>query len=94
MIEILHIFVYDFKIVIFPKIWFDKIDFVSATSDQYFEQNPDKKYDFIYIDGSHKAEEVLDDCVSSWKILNKGGLLILDDFFWKGYDNIEDNTAH
>jgi predicted O-methyltransferase YrrM len=40
-------------------------------------------YDFIYIDGSHLAKDVLSDSVLSWPLLKVGGLLILDDYTWK-----------
>ena len=37
-------------------------------------------YDFIYIDASHKAKDVLDDAVFSWRLLKNGGLLFFDDY--------------
>ena len=43
------------------------------------------RFDFIYIDGSHTAIDVLDDSVMSWRMLNVGGLMVFDDFTWKGY---------
>jgi len=63
---------------IFPKIWFDKIDFVAATSDQYFEENPDKKYDFIYIDGDHTYHAVKKDWENSKDKFKKA--LLFDDY--------------
>jgi len=41
-------------------------------------------YDFIYIDGSHKAADVLEDAVLSFRLLKVGGLLIFDDYAWSG----------
>lgn len=41
-------------------------------------------YDFIYIDGSHLAPDVLSDAVLSWRLLNPGGIMIFDDFLWDG----------
>jgi predicted O-methyltransferase YrrM len=41
-------------------------------------------YDFIYIDGSHKAADVLEDAVLSFRLLKVGGLLIFDDYAWNG----------
>ena len=43
------------------------------------------KFDFIYIDASHVAIDVLHDAVLSWRMLTLGGTLIFDDFAWKGY---------
>lgn len=39
-------------------------------------------YDFIYIDGSHLAADVLQDAVLSWPLLSKGGTMIFDDYGW------------
>jgi predicted O-methyltransferase YrrM len=39
-------------------------------------------YDFIYIDGSHKAKDVLTDSCMAWKALNKHGFLVWDDYLW------------
>jgi hypothetical protein len=41
------------------------------------------KYDFIYVDGSHNAPDVLVDLVLSWLLLADGGILIADDYEWK-----------
>lgn len=35
--------------------------------------------EFIYIDGDHKASEVLTDLVLAWKILRVGGVILCDD---------------
>ncbi len=43
---------------------------------------PFASYDVIYIDGSHKASDVLEDAVYSFRLLKKGGLLIFDDYDW------------
>ncbi len=42
-----------------------------------------KKYDFIYVDASHRADDTFMDAYYSHKMLNPGGLLIFDDFGWK-----------
>ena len=39
-------------------------------------------YDFIYIDGSHQAKDVLTDSCMAWKLLNKSGFLVWDDYLW------------
>lgn len=41
-----------------------------------------EKYDFIYIDGSHTAADVLTDAVMSFPLLNSGGIMIFDDYTW------------
>ncbi|MBP6994044.1 class I SAM-dependent methyltransferase [Candidatus Woesebacteria bacterium] len=40
-------------------------------------------YDFIYIDASHKAYNVLEDAVLSWRLLKIGGIMIFDDYVWE-----------
>tara|TARA_B110000090_G_scaffold6479_1_gene6731 strand:- start:41 stop:757 length:717 start_codon:yes stop_codon:yes gene_type:complete len=62
-------------------------------SEVFFRENV-LEFDVIYVDGSHFAEDVLKDCRSSWVNLKKNGILILDDFFWKNYDKIENNPAY
>jgi predicted O-methyltransferase YrrM len=39
-------------------------------------------YDFIYIDGSHVAKDVMTDSCMAWGLLNKGGFLVWDDYLW------------
>tara|TARA_B100001559_G_C16389636_1_gene570562 strand:- start:297 stop:992 length:696 start_codon:yes stop_codon:yes gene_type:complete len=63
-----------------------------CTSDQFFENN-NSNFDLIYIDGYHKAEQVLKDFKNAWKVLNKNGILIFDDFIWKFFEKIEDNPC-
>ena len=41
-----------------------------------------RKFDFIYIDGSHTRDDVFVDALLSWKLLNVNGVLIFDDYFW------------
>lgn len=44
-----------------------------------------EKYDFIYIDASHFAKDVLMDTVLSWRLLKNGGLMFFDDYLWPYY---------
>ncbi|KAI4235775.1 MAG: hypothetical protein L6R40_006370 [Gallowayella cf. fulva] len=46
------------------------------------------RFNFIYIDASHVAIDVLHDAVVSWQMLDEGGTLVFDDYSWRGY--IED----
>ncbi|MGE3955013.1 MAG: class I SAM-dependent methyltransferase [Parachlamydiales bacterium] len=39
-------------------------------------------FDLIYIDGSHRACDVLADAALSWPLLKSGGILIFDDYLW------------
>lgn len=44
--------------------------------------NPDSMFDFIYIDGSHQAHDVLCDAVMCWRVLRDGGVMVFDDYLW------------
>lgn len=39
-------------------------------------------FDFIFIDASHEAKDVLSDAILSWNLLNNEGILIFDDYKW------------
>jgi predicted O-methyltransferase YrrM len=45
-----------------------------------FSVNP--LYDFIYIDGSHIAKDVLTDACMAWPLLKKQGIMVFDDYLW------------
>lgn len=40
-------------------------------------------FDFIYVDGSHQAPDVLCDAVLSFRLLRKGGYIAFDDYLWQ-----------
>lgn len=40
------------------------------------------RFDFVYIDGSHKTADVLRDAVIAFDLLKAGGLMIFDDYLW------------
>lgn len=46
---------------------------------------PVNNYDFIYIDGSHVASDVLEDTILGWRLLKNEGIIIFDDYQWEGY---------
>lgn len=39
-------------------------------------------FDFIYIDGSHIARDVLTDACLAWQMLAPGGMMVFDDYTW------------
>ena len=53
------------------------------TSDDFFTLCDsiisDAKFDLIFIDGDHEAEQVEKDIVNAYKALNKGGMILLHD---------------
>jgi predicted O-methyltransferase YrrM len=40
-------------------------------------------FDFIYVDGSHQAPDVLCDALLSFRLLKVGGVLAFDDYLWQ-----------
>ena len=42
-----------------------------------------KSFDFIYIDGSHLAKDVLTDACMAWPLLKKSGFMVFDDYAWR-----------
>lgn len=51
------------------------------------------KFDFIYVDGSHLSLDCYCDLVLSWQILEKGGIMAIDDYTYK-MDEGELNTPY
>ena len=40
-------------------------------------------FDLVYVDGSHRAPDVLADAVLSWPLLKVGGIMLFDDYLWQ-----------
>jgi predicted O-methyltransferase YrrM len=58
----------------------DKVRLVEVRSDDGLCALPASSYECIYIDGSHRAPDVLSDAVLSFRLLRPAGLLIFDDY--------------
>ena len=41
-----------------------------------------RQFDFIYVDGSHAAPDVLSDAVMAFGLLKTGGVMLFDDYLW------------
>ena len=54
---------------------------------------PDEKFDFIYVDGSHHADDVVVDAIRSFEHLKVGGVMVLDDYLWHYYPRDAENPA-
>ncbi len=54
---------------------------------------PEEKFDFIYVDGSHHADDVIVDAIRSFEHLNVGGVMVLDDYLWRFYPRDAENPA-
>jgi predicted O-methyltransferase YrrM len=44
-------------------------------------------FDFIYVDGSHKAKDVLIDAIQSFYCLKMNGIMVFDDYEWSPYND-------
>jgi predicted O-methyltransferase YrrM len=53
----------------------------------------EQKYDVIYVDGSHLADDVLIDGINAWRLLKQGGIMIFDDLLWVRYPRARANPA-
>jgi predicted O-methyltransferase YrrM len=45
-----------------------------------------RRFDFVYVDGSHMAADVYVDGVLTWPMVEPGGLIMFDDYDWDGMD--------
>lgn len=61
----------------------DKVTKRKGRSEELLGQLPRESFDFIYVDGSHQAVNVLFDAVGAWLLLKPGGVLIFDDYLWE-----------
>ena len=59
------------------------VQFIKGRSYDVLRHNfKEQTADYIYIDGSHLAIDVLSDAVLSWSLLKDDGILIFDDYGW------------
>ncbi|CAN7620486.1 class I SAM-dependent methyltransferase [Neorhizobium tomejilense] len=66
-----------------------------GTSNAYFMEKPkDLAFDFIYVDGSHLADDVMMDAVNGFAALKPGGIMVFDDYIWGYYADANDNPAN
>lgn len=49
----------------------------------YLPDGATERFDLAYLDGSHRAADVLTDAVLAWPLLRPGGVLLFDDYHWQ-----------
>ena len=59
------------------------VNFVTSNSINYLK-NTEKKYDFIFLDGSHNSNQVYIEVSYSLNLLEKNGVILLHDYFPNG----------
>ena len=72
-----------------------RLEMYVGKSSAFFQEKTslDGFFDLIYIDGSHRYEDVLSDAKHGFLLLKEGGLMVFDDYFWQYYRNPKDNPA-
>jgi predicted O-methyltransferase YrrM len=72
----------------------DRLTKFKGTSFSFYNKNDSsKKYDLIYVDGSHHSDDVMIDAIKCFEALKVGGVMIFDDFLWRYYKNPMSNPA-
>jgi FkbM family methyltransferase len=59
------------------------IELIRSTSREAFPDLQDFLFDFIYIDGDHRKDEVYNDGFECFKLLKIGGYMLFDDYEWR-----------
>lgn len=62
-----------------PAVKTDTPGCYQMASDEFFGNSEGEKFDVIFIDGLHHAEQVEKDIVNSWNSLNPGGIILIHD---------------
>ncbi len=71
-----------------------RIEKFKGTSFSFFAANQQTcYYDFVYVDGSHRADDVILDAVRGFDALKVGGVMIFDDYLWDFYPEPNDNPC-
>ena len=65
----------------------NKVEIFEGYSQKILPKLKTNYFDFIYVDGSHQACDALQDMCFSWELLKKGGIMIMDDYAWNGFDD-------
>lgn len=63
-----------------------KIDVAAGRSIDALRDNADlwrDAFDFIYVDGAHDAQSVMEDAVLAWPCLKSSGIMVFDDYAWE-----------
>jgi predicted O-methyltransferase YrrM len=69
-----------------------RVQKIKDTSNSFFSHQ-DAKFDLIYVDGSHFADDVVVDLINSWAVLEVGGIMICDDYISWHHNRVRDNPC-
>ena len=71
----------------------ERIIIMEGASQDLLKGQSKNSYDFIYVDGSHQASDVLEDAVLAFPLLMDNGIMIFDDYTWGAGMNPHDIPA-
>jgi len=57
-----------------------RLKFIEGSSQKKLRELPSNYFDILYVDGSHKAHDILSDAVQGWEVVKVGGIMIFDDY--------------
>jgi len=60
----------------------NRVDTLQGTSRERLKELEENVFDFIYVDGSHQASDVLEDAILAFPLLKEDGIMIFDDYTW------------
>jgi predicted O-methyltransferase YrrM len=63
-------------------VTFSKVKAPSAKALAGLLASDAERFDFIYVDGSHTAPDVLIDALLAFRLLRIGGIIVFDDYLW------------
>lgn len=69
------------------------VKFKGYSRDYFAAHRDEERFDFIYVDGSHFADDVVHDAFDAFAALKVGGVMIFDDYLWRYYSDPLDNPA-
>lgn len=86
---------FDYNILVAKSLVNYRVDFYklkgqSSTMLEVLKNTGHKNsFDFIYIDGSHKTEDVKLDSLFSYSLIRDRGIIVFDDYLWRDPNNIK-----
>lgn len=60
------------------------VEIIRKKSDDAHFDIPENYVDFVYIDGDHSKDAIINDIKNYWPKVKNGGYLVGDDYCWKG----------
>ena len=63
-------------------------------SDSFFKKKKNLFFDFIFIDGFHRSDQVFRDSINSFRVLRQNGYILFDDYLYKFYKNQKLNPIY